>query len=424
MTKKGERNHYSLEISTPFFGCQFLYVAFHFRMNYLSEKFNFDRSENDLSKLLQIVKTKPEFLDLTSSNPTLFFEYDHDKIRSAFLENSFFPYAPDPQGIIKARLALVNYYHTKGRKRKPENFFFTSGTSEAMSFILKAICNPDSEILLPTPGYPLYDFIFNLENCESRNYLLYPERSENPNKLLWKIDFQSLEENINKNTKAIVIVEPHNPTGARLIPNDVAKLILIAKSKKIILIIDEVFSDYYEGYYKVNSYTEANCIYLNGLSKTLALPQMKLSWIYLDGDLEFVAQMKDALEIVSDTYLSVNIPVQLGLEKILETSDGIQLKINNRIRENCFKISQLLKANNSIEFFFPDGGWAMILKLTNNWDDENFAYKLLKNHSVYVYPGYMFDMPESCYIVISLILPTKMIEEGIARIIRFATTDY
>lgn len=389
-------------------------------MNYLSEKFNFDRSENELSKLLQIVKTKPEFLDLTSSNPTLFFEYEEEKIHSALSENSFFPYAPHPQGIFVARQALANYYQAKGRKMKPENFFLTSGTSEAMSFLLKAICNPGSEILLPTPGYPLYDFILNLENCESRNYLLYPERTENPNKLLWKIDFQSLEESINKNTKAIVIVEPHNPTGARLIPDDVAKVILIAKSKKIILIIDEVFSDYYEGYYKINSYAGANCIYLNGLSKTLALPQMKLSWIYLDGDLEFVMQMKDALEIVSDTYLSVNIPVQLGLEKLLETSNNIQSKIQNRIKANSLRISQLLETNHSIEYFLPDGGWCMILKINNSWVDQTFAIELLKQKSVYVYPGYMFDMPEGCYIVISLILHSETIEKGIKRIIEFA----
>jgi aspartate/methionine/tyrosine aminotransferase len=302
---------------------------------------------------------------------------------------------------------------------KSENFFLTAGTSEAMSFILKVITNPKSEVLLPTPGYPLYDFILNLENCESRNYLLYPQKSENPNKLIWKIDFQSLEESININTKAIVIVEPHNPTGARITIEDVAKLILIAKNKNLILIIDEVFSDYYEDYYRINPYLGANCIYLNGLSKTLALPQMKLSWIYLDGDLDFVAQMKDALEIVSDTYLSVNIPVQLGLEKLLETSSNIQKQIQSRIKTNSLKISQLLETNNSIEYFLPDGGWCMILNIINFQGDEKFAYHLLKEKGLYVYPGYMFDMPDGCYIVISLILHSEMIEKGIKRIIEF-----
>ena len=97
-------------------------------MNYLSDKFNFERSLNDLSKLLESAKSKNNFIDLTSSNPTLFFKYEESLIRSAFTEASFFPYEPDPQGIEKARLALVKYYEEKGRKMDVRNFFFTSGT--------------------------------------------------------------------------------------------------------------------------------------------------------------------------------------------------------------------------------------------------------------------------------------------------------
>ena len=392
-------------------------------MNYLSDKFNFERSQNDLSKLLESAKVKNNFLDLTSSNPTFFFEYEESLIRSAFTEVSIFPYEPDPQGIEKARLALVKYYEKKERKMAARNFFFTSGTSEAMSFVLKAITNPDSEILLPTPGYPLYDFILNLENCKVKNYSLIPQRTNLSNQLLWRIDFKSLKENINENTKAIVIVEPHNPTGSRLNQEDAANLILIAKTNNLILIVDEVFSDYLEGYYSVNPYEGANCIYLNGLSKTLALPQMKLSWIYLTGSSIFVGQMKEALEIISDTYLSVNIPVQVGLETLLETANKMQSQIKNRVKSNSIRIAYLLKEEKGIEFFLPDGGWCMILKLNESWEDEEFAFRLLEDQGVYVYPGYMFDMPDSSYIVISLILSPEMIEEGMKRICSLLSLD-
>ncbi len=386
-------------------------------MNYLSEKFNFERTENKLSKLLQTVKSKSNFLDLTASNPTLIFKYEQDKIRSSLLKNESFTYKPDPQGFVQARIALVNYYKQKGREMVLDNFFFTSGTSEAMSFILKAISNPESEIFLPRPGYPLYDFIFKLENSKSKNYTLYPLITEDPNKLQWRIDFQNLEKNITENTKAIVIVEPHNPTGVRLTLEDAAKLTLLAKSKNLILIIDEVFSDYYSNYYKLNPYSGANCIYLNGLSKTLALPQMKLSWIYLSGEPEFIEQMKEALEIISDTYLSVNTPIQVGLENLLETASNIQEKIKNQIYKNCETIIQKLKDNSSIQFFLPEGGWYMLLKLKNNLDDETFTYRLLKEQFVYVHPGYMFDMPDEGYIVISLLPSKNIMQEGIKRLI-------
>ncbi|MBK6604165.1 MAG: pyridoxal phosphate-dependent aminotransferase, partial [Leptospiraceae bacterium] len=263
----------------------------------------------------------------------------------------------------------------------------------------------------------------NLENCKAKNYSLIPQRTNLSNKLLWRIDFKSLEENINENTKAIVIVEPHNPIGSRLNPEDAANLVLIAKTNNLILIVDEVFSDYLEGYYNVNPYEGANCIYLNGLSKTLALPQMKLSWIYLTGSSIFVEQMKEALEIISDTYLSVNIPVQIGLETLLETANKIQSQIQNRAKSNSIRIADLLKEEKGIESFLPDGGWNMILKLKEPWEDEEFAFRLLEEQGVYVYPGYMFDMPGSSYIVISLILSTEMIEEGMRRICSLLSLD-
>lgn len=388
-------------------------------MNYLSSKLNFDRTENELAKLLHLVKTQENFIDLTSSNPTLFFEYETELIQKALSSNNIFPYAPDPNGLKTARQEIVKYYQSKGRILDVDNLFFTSGTSEAMSFILKAICNFNSEILLPTPGYPLYDFIVQLENTSAKNYILYPESTNDANKVNWKIDFEKLEQSITKNTKAIVIVEPHNPTGSRLNPEDAARVTQIANDKNLILIIDEVFSDYYPDYYTVNPYLEANCIYLNGLSKTLALPQLKLSWIYLSGKQEFVSQLKEALEIISDTYLSVNTPVQTGLEILLQTADSIQNKIKTQIKENKKIIYKNLKDDSFIDFFIPEGGWYLILKLKTNIEDETFSYQFLNDQKVYTYPGYMFDMPGDKYIVISLLPDKDSFEEGIKRLIHF-----
>lgn len=392
------------------------------RMNYLSSKLNFDRTENELAKLLHQAKEQENFIDLTSSNPTLFFEYETELIQKALSNAKIFPYAPDPNGLQTARQEIVKYYQSKGRNLDIDNLFFTSGTSEAMSFILKAICNLNSEILLPTPGYPLYDFIVQLENTSAKNYCLYPESTNDPNKLDWKVDFEKLKKSITKNTKAMVIVEPHNPTGSRLNPEDAARVTRLANDKNLILIIDEVFSDYYPDYYELNPYLEANCIYLNGLSKTLALPQLKLSWIYLSGKQEFVSQMKEALEIISDTYLSVNTPVQTGLEILLQTANSIQNKIKTQIKENERIIYKNLKDNPSIEFFIPEGGWYLLLKLKTNVEDENFSYQFLKDQGVYTYPGYMFDMPDDKYIVISLLPDRDRFEEGTRRLIHFLET--
>ena len=388
-------------------------------MNYLSSKFNFDRSENKLSQILSYKKKNPQFLDLTVSNPTLLFDYEYEKIQNAFATTSPFPYNPDPQGLIETRLALVNYYQTKSINRNVENFFLTTGTSEAMSFILKTICDSDSEILVPTPGYPLYEFLFTLENVTSKNYNLIPKESENPNKLTWEIDFETLVKSINKKTKAIVIVEPHNPTGSRLSFQDSKILKNILKEKNLILIIDEVFSDYNSDENLTDPFSEINSIYLNGLSKMLALPQMKLSWIYLNGDEEFLTQMKSGLEIVSDSYLSVNTPVQKCLPILLETKKSIQEKIKVRILNNCQSVQNILSSAKNIQYFLPDGGWYLLLKINTTLEDEDFSCSLLEKFYTYVYPGYMFDLENSCWLVISLLTPEEVLKEGTNRIYNF-----
>ncbi|HMW06544.1 MAG TPA: pyridoxal phosphate-dependent aminotransferase [Leptospiraceae bacterium] len=387
-------------------------------MNYLSDRFDFERSENELSRILELTKNNADFLDLTISNPTSLFHYDLEKIQKGLNASFLFPYSPDPFGIESAREILVKYYQSKGRIFQKENFFFASGTSEAMSFILKAIANRDSEVLLPTPGYPLYDFILKLENVKTEYYALLP-RKVSKNQLLWEIDFSLLEQKINKNTKALVIVEPQNPTGARLTKSDAERLVEVIRKNKLILIIDEVFSDYYKDYYLSNPYKNINCIYLNGLSKTLALPQMKLSWIYLSGEAEFISQMKESLEIICDTYLSVNSMVQYGLGFLLETAVDIQSQIINQIQVNLELVERVLMGQDLIEWFKPEGGWYLLLRINNQWKDEDFSIQLLKEKHVYILPGYMFDIHEEGYIVISLIVKSNILEEGLNRILAF-----
>ena len=388
-------------------------------MSYLSSKFNFDKTENRIARILTDVKQSVQFLDLTVSNPTLLFQYEYNKIQNTLGEISAFPYTPDPQGLLEARLALITYFKNKGRELNAENFFLTSGTSEAMSFIIKTICDPNSEILVPTPGYPLYDFLFTLENVKPQNYKLAPKKTETSNKLRWEIDFNSLNSSITYKTKAIVIVEPHNPTGSRLSLHDSTTLKKILQKHDLVLIVDEVFSDYYESYYLSDPFSDINCIYLNGLSKMLALPQLKLSWMYLNGDKNFLSEMKSGLEIGSDCYLSVNTPAQKCLPKLLETANDIQDKIKKRISENSNILKDIFLNENSIEYFLPDGGWYLLLKVNTSLNDEEFACQLLEKKYTYVFAGYMFDLENSCWIVISLLTPEDILKEGLHRIIQF-----
>ena len=325
-------------------------------------------------------------LDLTESNPTRAgIEYPAGFI-AALADETAVRYEPEPFGLSSAREAIAREYGAPF-----DRVVLTASTSEAYSWLFKLLCDPGSEVLVPRPSYPLFEYLAALESVTARHYGLFYDHG-------WFIDFHTIERALSERTRAIVLVNPNNPTGHFLRRHELIELKEICARHDIAIISDEVFSDYAldpapDSVLTLQGIADFT---LNGLSKTVGLPQMKLAWIV-------AAAPVDRLEIIADTYLSVGTPVQCALPALLELRAPIQRQIVDRARVNLALLDRVLKV---------EGGWYAIVPVV---DEEETAERLLRDHDVLVQPGYFYDFERSGYLVLSLLTEPNVFREGLAR---------
>lgn len=391
-------------------------------MEYMfSKRVNYTTEENKISKLLKEKKSSGvTVLDLMESNPTnARFAYDEDGILNSISKPDSLKYAPLPKGLKQAREAVAGYYKEKNIEINPENIFLTSGTSEAYSFIFKLITNPDDEVLVPAPGYPLFTFIGEMELVKVKNYEFKYVEDEG-----WTINFESLESGITDKTRVIILLNPSNPTGNFIKTKEINKILRICRERKIAIICDEVFLDYPIEIKSENTFSISGVNYvltftLSGLSKICGLPQMKLSWIIIGGPVKQRQEALEKLEIITDTYLSVGTPIQLALNNLLSNKEIIQGQIRERILKNFNFLKSEIEKSKQIILLKTEGGWYSILKLNSEINEEDFVYELLNKKDVYINPGYFYDFNDEGYIILSLLTPVDVFENGVKRIIEF-----
>jgi len=384
-----------------------------------SSRLNWNLTPNPLTQLLDAKRAQGiPILDLTESNPTRCgFHYDDAAILSAISSSKSLTYDPSPRGLLKAREAITNYYLLKNKTVDPNSIFLTASTSEAYSFLFKLLGDAGDGILVPQPSYPLFEFLAGLESLRTIHYpLRYDSDPRGLGDLagLWTINFEVLRESISERTKAIVIVNPNNPTGSYLKKDELAKLNELCHERKIALIVDEVFSDYANGedanrIETVVSNDGALTFALSGLSKVVALPQMKLGWIQVSGETKAVEEAMSRLELIADTYLSVATPVQHATPKLLAMRESIQKEIRERVEMNG-KVLEEQKLN----VLKREGGWYAVIEIEQ--DDERLAYELLEGENVLAHPGYFYDFRGRDVMVVSLITKVDVFEEGIAKL--------
>ncbi|MBU0467874.1 MAG: pyridoxal phosphate-dependent aminotransferase [Candidatus Omnitrophica bacterium] len=371
---------------------------------------NWEFSSNRLVLLHDSLKKKnEEIIDLTQSNPTeCGFYYPEEEIVKALSNSSNLVYSPSSKGMLSARKIVSGYYKDKGYEVDPENIFLTSSTSEGYLFLFRLLADPGDKILFPSPSYPLFEVLTQLNDLELVPYPLKYDQ--------WSLDKTVFDE-LSGGAKAIVAVNPNNPTGS-FVEDDDLQIINDACSKiEASIICDEVFLDYsFEDNAKPNSLVgnKMNLTFvLGGLSKALGMPQMKLAWIVVNGPDRLVKEAKKRLEIIADTFLSVNIPSQNALEKWMQCRSVIQKDIFKRVRENKETLRSMISGNNKFKMLDAKGGWYSVLRLPGSVDEEEFCYELLREKKVFVHPGYFFDFSEGSHIVVSLLPQKRMFEEGL-----------
>ncbi len=375
-----------------------------------SSRTNWSRHPNRLTTLANDLRQKgEEFIDLTISNPTQCgIVYPVDDVMASLSRLRSLHYEPDPKGLLSAREAVAVYYRLKGVRVDVNDIILTASTSESYSMIFKLLCEPGDEVLVPIPSYPLFEFLAQLNDVTIKPYALRYDGE-------WHIDVSSVERSFSKRTRAIVIVSPHNPTGTFLKKNELAALTSCGASG-VALIVDEVFADYQfaddparvistAGVSDVLTFT------LNGISKLAGLPQMKLGWMVVSGPADRRSEALSRLEIVADTFLSVNTPVQVALPQLLEIGAKVRAGIRSRVSGNRTTLEQLGGRYSPWSLLHSEGGWYAVVQVPRTRTAEEWALGLLGDAGVYTHPGYFFEFQEDNVLVLSLLpRPTEFRE--------------
>ena len=420
-----------------------------------AERTKWNLTPNRLSEALARHRAagKP-LLDLTASNPTeCGFTYDQNAILDALRNPEALKYAPAPRGLESARQAVSAYHAEHGASVGVEDIILTTSTSEAYSYVFRLLCNPGDEILIPAPSYPLFDFLADIQDVKLVRYPLVYDHG-------WQIDFHSLEQAITPRTRAIIVVHPNNPTGNFTKRAEMEKLSVLCTARGLALIADEVFLDFSLGppgspdsleNDATNVHSERSETFLggisrkkllatrrsplaasissfagnqaaltftmSGLSKICGLPQMKAAWLVVAGPDDLKKEALARLEVIADTYLSMNAPVQLAMPALISQRRGFQQQLMARAHRNLEELGCQLAAQRVCSRLEIEGGWYAVLCVPATRSDEDLALSLLDELGVYVHPGHFYDFPSDGHVVVSLITPPEEFSPGLRRLL-------
>jgi aspartate/methionine/tyrosine aminotransferase len=305
-----------------------------------------------------------------------------------------------------------------GRRGFPvgaDRVVLSASTSEAYAFLFKLLCDPGDEVLVPRPGYPLFEFLATLESVRVRAYPLAHDGE-------WHVDVAALQSAVGPRTRAIVVVSPHNPTGACLKGDELDALEALCAERSIALVSDEVFADFSfrdDPRRAVGAARDgpALAFALGGLSKSCGLPQLKLAWTAVTGPEPLRLEALARLEVVADTYLSVSTPVQVAAPELLARREELQAPIRARVRGNLEALRAAIGPGCPASLLEPEGGWSAVLRVPATRTEEERVTRLLEERDVLVHPGYFFDFPHEAFLVLSLLPPEADFAEGVARLL-------
>jgi aspartate/methionine/tyrosine aminotransferase len=397
-----------------------------------SERTGWNTEESELARAHRLRREAGlPITDLTASNPTRCGFVYPDSLLDALTDPRALDYDPQPRGLLPAREAVCRYYADHGVELDPDQIVLTTSTSEAYSFLFRLLSDPGGEILVPQPGYPLFDFLATLDDVRIKAApLVYDEG--------WQIDFEGLRRAITPQTRAIVVVHPNNPTGHFTKLWEAEELARICRAYELSLIVDEVFLDYREQGNKGTREQEGReqgsfaagiegvpVFVVSGLSKIAGLPQMKAAWIVATGPKKAQAPKQpalDRLEVIADTFLSMNAPVQWALPAWLGGRAEIQEQIRRRVSANLAELDRQLAAVPTLQRLVVEGGWYAVLRLPALVPDEQTVLALL-DRGVWVHPGYFFGLPESGWLVVSLLGEEAEFNAGMITVTNYFRTN-
>ncbi len=385
----------------------------------LSKRTAFDERPNALALAAQQaqeaeVRGGRHLLDLTVANPTTAgLPYDRETILAAFADPRALVYEPLPFGLESARATVAGDHEARGFAVRPDEVMLTASTSEAYAFLFKLLCDPGDQLLAPAPSYPLFEHLARFESVE---LVSYPLRYDGA----WHLDVDDLRARITPRTRGILLVSPNNPTGSYTKKSELRALARLG----LPLVSDEVFACYplaadrdRDRAWSALETRDTLVFALGGLSKSAALPQMKLAWTVVQGP---EAQRRAALarlELIADSFLSAGTPVQHALPTLLEAGRLTEAAIRARTRENLAALDdRLARPGCPLGRLHLEGGWYATLRLPRTQSEAAWSLRFLEADGVHVHPGHFFDFADEAYAVVSLLTPPEIFAEGVRRV--------
>jgi len=383
-----------------------------------SARFHWDPRPNRLTQALAAQRAAgARILDLTESNPTHAGLCYPGEIVRAFDDAAMLAYEPAPAGTPAAREAVSAWYAARGQAAPVERILLTASTSEAYAYLFKLLTDPGDEVLAPRPSYPLFEFLADMESVAVRQYPLVYHGG-------WSIDLDAVERALTPRTRAIVLVNPNNPTGSYVKRGELSALVALCAPRGVALISDEVFGDYALGedadrVATLAGVEECLAFSMSGLSKVAGLPQMKLGWMVVNGPAALRAEAWEKLEWIADTYLSAAAPAQYGAARLMEAGARVREQISARVRENLAWLRGAV-AGSALNVLQVEGGWYATLAVPRTRNEEEWTLELLERDGVLVQPGFFFDFESEAFLVVSLLTPAEVFHEGVGRLLALA----
>ena len=369
-----------------------------------------------------------EVISLNIGNPGLFGFRTPETMRLAMIENLHSSEAYcHQQGVFPAREAVVMQQQDRGIQGvTADEVFIGNGVSELIDLSLRALLNPGDEVLIPSPDYPLWTAGVTLNQGKAVHYDCLPENGFLP-------DPAALEKLMNRRTRAIVVINPNNPTGA-VYPRELLESIVeLAEKRELVVFSDEIYDqmvfDDAEFVPMAQLANKTLCGSFSGLSKVYRACGYRVGWVTFSGDLEHAADYLHGLELLASLRLCSNVPGQWAVQTALGGFQSIRelVRPGGRLYESRRAVIDAVAASPYLDLIAPAGAMYAFVGVNQDrlpaFDDHQFALDLLESKHVLVAPGTSFNVPYNNFFRIT-ILPDAMVLKDVFRRIDSVLAGY
>ncbi|MGI9238850.1 MAG: aminotransferase class I/II-fold pyridoxal phosphate-dependent enzyme [Woeseiaceae bacterium] len=373
------------------------------------------------NRALELEKRGYEVISLNIGNPGLFGFRTPETMRLAMIENlgQAEPYCHQ-KGIFPAREAVVMQQQSRGvLDVSADEVFIGNGVSELIDLSLRALLNPGDEVLVPSPDYPLWSAAVALNGGIVSHYACEPDNHFVP-------DVAEIEKQITEKTRAIVVINPNNPSGAVYDRETLTSLVRLAKQHDLVIMADEIYDQMvYDDATFVPMATlvdGAVCLTFSGLSKVYRACGYRVGWCVFSGDLDRASDYVHSMELLSALRLCSNVPGQWAVQTALGGFQSIAQLVQpgGRLFQSRQAVIDRVADSKFLSVHAPMGAMYAFLRLDacfdGRLDDQAFALDLLENHHVLVAPGSSFNTPYSDHFRITTLPDTETMNTVFDRI--------